>query len=561
MKSRKAEKEIEMTKKKIMMAWLGGSDEYGFNSDNKENYGAICTTLQKGLACEIILEENNSPKDVTSTHYCQKKTRIYDNVILLCSTKFGKELRKNYKSWLIENLKITEDNLPFYKSSSHHYTKNNIELIPTSVENPTDFSLIIDYSKREVERIIENFPNCELTFHVSSGSPQMTAVLLMIHKRFDVNKLIKSYYDPKSKISKVTEFEPPSRLRTMLIDQGSQGIDHKKKKEIIREDGGKMDDLIGELTEITKWSAESILLLGESGTGKELLAKHVHENSSSKKFVPVNCGAIPSMLVESELFGHTKGSFTGATKDRIGKIEQANNGVLFLDEIGEMPKDAQVKLLRALQEKKIYRVGDEGRPISVNFRLVAATNKNLIDEVDKGSFREDLFYRIDVFTYEIPSLKERGAEDIRLLSQYFMERINMESQSISKDYVAKTFSEDAISLLAQHDWPGNVRELEKTLYRAAFRHPSIGEITATDIKKSIRYRKQKRDDSNDRTQLPIQISELILPHLDRTPSTNLKQLFEDTKRTVTIMAQERYRWSNKKAGEHLGINRNDIPKW
>ena len=203
-----------------------------------------------------------------------------------------------------------------------------------------------------------------------------------------------------------------------------------------------------------------VLITGPNGTGKEVVAHLIHQQSqrANAPMVEVNCAAIPSELIESELFGHMKGSFTGAVKDRSGKFEQADGGTLFLDEIGDMSLAAQTKVLRALQENEITRVGSD-KPIKVNVRILAATNKNLQAEIEKGNFREDLFHRLNVIPIHVPSLNER-LDDIPLLVQYFAEQICQE-QGIA----TKSFEPEAIKALQQLDWTGNIRQLRNVVER------------------------------------------------------------------------------------------------
>jgi len=204
-----------------------------------------------------------------------------------------------------------------------------------------------------------------------------------------------------------------------------------------------------------------ILITGESGVGKEVIARAVHGSSdrAGKPFVAVNCGAIPENLVESILFGHEKGSFTGATDKHLGKFQEANGGTLFLDEVGELPLDIQVKLLRALQESEIDPIGAK-RSIKVDVRIVSATNRDLSQAVGEGRFREDLFYRLNVFPIEAPSLRERK-EDVAALVDHFIRRFNVEE---GKTVVGA--SGDTMAFLTAYDWPGNVRQLENAVYRA-----------------------------------------------------------------------------------------------
>jgi len=204
----------------------------------------------------------------------------------------------------------------------------------------------------------------------------------------------------------------------------------------------------------------TVLILGETGTGKELIAKSVHDHSprAAQKLIKVNCAAIPINLMESELFGHEKGSFTGATEKRIGKFELAHQGTIFLDEIGEMPLDLQVKLLRVLQEKEIERIGGK-TTIRTDVRIISATNRNLLSEVEAGRFRQDLFYRLNVFPITIPPLRTRRS-DIPLLALHFLEKF-----AAKLNRHLEGFSKKAMGALVNYSWPGNVRELEHLIER------------------------------------------------------------------------------------------------
>lgn len=202
------------------------------------------------------------------------------------------------------------------------------------------------------------------------------------------------------------------------------------------------------------------MILGESGTGKERVAHSIHDLSAHKSnpIVVVNCAALPHSLIESELFGHEKGTFTGANALRIGKFEQANDGTIFLDEIGELPLDSQVKLLRVLQEKEIQRLGGN-KTIKINVRIVAATNRSLEKEVAEGRFRLDLYYRLNVFPIQLPTLKERK-EDIEALANHFLKKYAASSRKN-----VSSISPSALDQLLQYDWPGNIRELEHLIER------------------------------------------------------------------------------------------------
>ena len=218
-----------------------------------------------------------------------------------------------------------------------------------------------------------------------------------------------------------------------------------------------------------------VLITGPNGTGKELVAHWLHEKSDRSKssLIEVNCAAIPSELIESELFGHVKGSFTGANKDRAGKFEAANNGTIFLDEIGDMSLSAQAKVLRALQENKIQRVGSD-RDIKVNVRIIAATNKDLKKEIKEGRFREDLYHRLAVILIKVPALKDR-IEDIPLLINYFTKKI-----ALDQGVAQKEFLPEALDLLKDYDWTGNIRELRNVVERLLI----LGEnkVSKNDVK-------------------------------------------------------------------------------
>jgi len=222
---------------------------------------------------------------------------------------------------------------------------------------------------------------------------------------------------------------------------------------------GRVVDVLAMASKAAAGSA-TVLIRGESGTGKELVAEGIHYASTRRKgpFIRVNCGAIPSTLLESELFGHEKGAFTGAVKRKLGKFELANNGTIFLDEIGEMDKNMQVKLLRALQQREFDRVGGE-TTVKVDVRIIAATNRNLEDMVRQGTFRDDLYYRLNVIPLFLPALRER-VEDIPLLAEHFVNKINLQNHKHIKGVTAA-----ALEVLMSYKWPGNVRELENIIER------------------------------------------------------------------------------------------------
>jgi two-component system, NtrC family, response regulator HydG len=230
----------------------------------------------------------------------------------------------------------------------------------------------------------------------------------------------------------------------------------------------------------------TVLITGDTGTGKELVARAIHELSdrARKPFVPINCSALPETLLESELFGHTKGSFTGAIANKRGLFEEAAGGTLFLDEISTIPASIQVKLLRVLQERKLHRLGGS-QPVAVDFRLIAATNLDLAEEVRAGRFREDLFYRLNVFPVRVPSLRERQS-DVPLLANYFRLRFAQENR-----VEAPEISPDTMKRLMEYGWPGNVRELENFMERAVIMYSGARSIPfeppAADFERSEQH--------------------------------------------------------------------------
>ncbi len=297
----------------------------------------------------------------------------------------------------------------------------------------------------------------------------------------------------------------------------------------------KMIELYKEIARVAP-TRSTVLILGESGTGKELVARAIHQNSprATNAFVAVNCGALTESLLEAELFGHSKGSFTGANADRRGLWEEASGGTLFLDEIGETSLAMQVKLLRALQEGEIRRVGSSVNR-RVDTRIVAATNRNLEEEVKSGNFREDLFYRLSVVTLRVPPLRERPA-DIALLAETFLHKAK---NNTGKENLR--FSNDALKTLAVYEWKGNVRELEAAIEYAALRARG-NEILAEDLPVKILSEDFKRNT------VRSHLAELYedLPSLDELEKRYLLRVLEKTNRNRT------------RAAEILGVDRRTL---
>ncbi len=278
-----------------------------------------------------------------------------------------------------------------------------------------------------------------------------------------------------------------------------------------------------------------VLIMGANGTGKELVARWIHEKSTraDAKMVEVNCAAIPSELIESELFGHEKGSFTSAVKQHIGKFEQAHQGTLFLDEIGDMGHSAQAKVLRALEEGKIYRVGGD-KPIEVNVRVIAATNKDIREEIDKGNFREDLYHRLSVILIRVPSLNERK-DDIPMLAEHFIDEICREYALPRRE-----MTQDAYEALKQINWTGNVRELHNVIERLII-------LTNDKIsKEDVDLYAQPISTRKSVNQLPVD-------------QYNQLQDFRDYAERIFIESKLKHNnWNISKTAEEIGIQRSHL---
>ena len=291
-------------------------------------------------------------------------------------------------------------------------------------------------------------------------------------------------------------------------------------------------------------SDSTILINGETGTGKGLTAKAIHQCSyrKNKKFISINCGAIPENLLESELFGHVKGAFTGATTAKIGKFEVANGGTIFLDEIGDMSPDLQVKVLKVLEEREFEPVGG-CKTVHVDVRIIAATHRDLEEEVQKGNFREDLFYRLFVIPIQIPALRRRLI-DIPLLTHYFLNKLNKE-----KNTNINGISDSALQSLMNHSWPGNVRELANMLERMAVLKGE-GELTASDLPPKL---KSGNPASNVTTPLNV----LSVPGIS-PDGIDLNTAVSEFEKNLIYQSLEQTDWVKNKAAKLLQVKRTTL---
>ena len=398
------------------------------------------------------------------------KARNYEEICLISDLQ--KQDTAQYLNWL--------------KSE----TSGNIKVYEKKLSGPTVFSEIYESAVSVVSDICKRHGNeIDLTFHISPGTSQMAAVWIILSKTRFPAEIIESSLKHGVKTTSVP-FDISADFLPDLLQKSDRTLENLASglpkeapefKDIIHR-SEEMQHVVLKARRIAPRSIP-VLIEGESGTGKELFARAIHDASPRRNnhFVSINCGAIPKELVESELFGHEKGAFTGANTKRIGHFEAAHQGTIFLDEIGELPKEMQVKLLRTVQESEVKRIGST-QAIKVDIRIIAATNRNLIDEVANGLFREDLFYRLAVGVINLPPLRERSG-DISLLIDRFLEQINLESKN-EPYYKHKKISASAKNLLLQHSWPGNVRELQNTLVRAAV-WSTDDELSEKDIREAL----------------------------------------------------------------------------
>lgn len=359
-----------------------------------------------------------------------------------------------------------------------------------TLTSPTNFGEIYEAAAACVDQnIAKHGSDVELTFHLSPGTPAMAAVWILLAKTRYPAELLESSIEEGVKTANVP-FDISADYIPSLLQKSDERL--QRLSAGLPPDAPEFDQIIHRslsmqhlITKARRIAVRSVpvLIEGESGTGKELLARAIHRASprSIKPFVAVNCGAIPNELVESEFFGHKRGAFTGAVEDRKGYFEAANGGTLFLDEIGELPIKAQVKILRALQEKEVSRIG-ETRTVPVDVRIIAATNRNLLLEVAEHRFRADLYYRLAVAVLQLPPLREREG-DVSLLIDHFLEQINTESKN-EPSYVRKIISANARNIMLAYSWPGNARELFNVIYRAAI-WSTEKNITEQDLREII----------------------------------------------------------------------------
>jgi DNA-binding NtrC family response regulator len=453
----------------VLLAWIGNTDLRAAQGDEQAGIGPIAQAL---------------------------KSRHYDEAFLL--SNYSNKETEPFVKWLSQQSK----------------TKINVRHAP--LDRPTNFGKIYEAAVSALQAI-ENDKGGRptLTFHLSPGTPAMAAVWILLSKtRFHAELIESSKQHGVSSVS--VPFDISAELLPAMFSAPDERLDALSMG--LPPETAEFRDIIYRSPQMKRVVVMArrvavrsvpVLIEGESGTGKELLARAIHHASSrsSGPFVAVNCGAIPKELFESEFFGHEKGAFTGATVARAGHFEQADKGTLFLDEIGELPLAEQVKLLRALQEREVVRVG-ASKAKRVDVRVISATNRDLLSSVSENRFREDLYYRLAVAVINVPPVREREG-DLSLLIDKILEQVNRESVS-EPGFADKKISAGAKNLMLRYRWPGNVRELLNVIRRATI-WCSGSTITEPDIADALHCTPGKGKDGT--VALPALIDGVDLPEL------------------------------------------------
>lgn len=420
-----------------------------------------------------------------------------------------------------------------------------------SLRSPIDFGDIHQAVDSYLQKLTAENPRLEISIHLSPGTPSMTAVSILLGKTKYNTRFVQSTKETGGEFVTIpfdisAEFVPQivkradQKLSELALDQAPYSAAF---SDIITQN----PDFHRVIRKAEKIAIRDVpvLIMGESGTGKELFAKAIHNASQrrGKPFITVNCGAIPRDLIDSALFGHIKGAFTGAVSNKIGYFEAADSGTLFLDEFGELPEDAQVRLLRVLQSGEISKVGDSKAQM-VDVRVIAATKRDLAQDIALGRFREDLFYRVGIGILILPPLRERSG-DIALLVDHLMTAINREASN-QPGYINKKISVKAKNIILNHAWPGNIRELHGTLLRASIWAES-DTISEFDIQEAIISR-------------PVNSNKSELPEIGS--GLDIQGLLDNIKRQYITKALAQVAGNKKKATELLGLpNYQTLSNW
>jgi len=482
---------------RVLVSWVGRTDLRAPTESDKVGVGPIAQALE---------------------------ARGFDALLLI--SDYPEAEVKPFFAWLKQRTGVRID--PFF----------------VKLSGPTNFGEIYEAATKACDRALgDKRSGTSLTFHLSPGTPAMAAVWIILGKTRFPAELIESSKEHGVRTASVPFDISADFLPDLLREQDERLRDGSTAPSPVAPEFADiihrsrvMDRLIERARRVAVRTIP-VLIEGESGTGKEMLARAIHRASprGAGRFVAVNCGAIPSDLVESELFGHEKGAFTDAKQARKGYFQEAEGGTLFLDEIGELPGPAQVKLLRVLQEGEIVRLGSS-KPVKVDVRIVAATNRTLTAEIAARRFREDLFYRLAVAVLKLPPLRERTG-DVGLLLERLLGQVNQEAAR-EPGYKEKTLSAGARNLLLAHSWPGNVRELLNTLRRAAVWSEGAT-ITSEDARDALL------------PAAPSRLTEILGRPLG--DGLNLQELLKEVARHYLMRAMDESGGNKTKAADLVGL--------
>lgn len=498
-----------MIQKKYLVAWIGVADHECAEGLRSDDLGPIVSSLMGAVR--------------------------YDRVYLL--TNYDFERSKNFCTWL--------ESLTAYSSST-------VDLYSVDLVSPIDYTDIYNQVSRNLAEAGLPRDDVSLTFHLSPGTPAMAAIWIILAKTRFPAKLIQT-----SRHGGVHSVDFPFDLASDFLPEYLKRSGERVKrltnvKQLAPPEFGKIihaSPQVAEQIHLARRVAVfdvPVLILGETGTGKELFAEAIHAASprSQHAFIAVNCGALSPELANSELFGHKRGAFTGASTERKGHFQTASGGTLFLDEVGDLPLDTQVRILRALQAQEITPLG-QSSPVKVNVRVVAATHRDLISDVAAGRFREDLFHRLAVGILRLPPLRDRGI-DVRLLAEHFLGQINADSADLPESQ-HKHLSEEALSTLEKQRWPGNIRELYHTLLRAVI-WSGGSEISAGDVGSAL---------------LPTDSAAVVRDHVQDVPEgSGLQALLDATARSQIERALRAAGNRRTVAAKQLGFaNHQTLANW
>ncbi|QDP01353.1 sigma-54 interaction domain-containing protein [Thalassotalea sp. PS06] len=465
----------------------------------------------------------NQDTDSPISNIALKHPEPFDQIVII-SNKWEEE-RRNYVPWLEKKLAIAQR--PFQVVQGH----------TVSITSPIDYVSISKQSQKWINKLSSE--SDELYINLTSGSPAMSAVSIILGKGktntyfYQSNRQREIFLDdiPFDFVA-----EHDASVARAISSKATKLPTNNKAFEDIIAVSPPMLEVVNKASKLAPLDLP-VLVLGETGTGKEVISNAIHKASSraSQPMKTVNCGALPQNLVDSILFGHVKGAFTGAVKEHKGVFEQADGGTLFLDEVGELSLDVQVKLLRALQQGEITRVGDD-KTITVDVRVIAATHRNLVGMVECGEFREDLFYRLALGVIEIPPLRNR-VEDIEPLVNALAKEINDNAQK-HQNYKSKIISNKGMKFTLSQPWRGNIRELWSTLNRALLLSDN-DEIFDLDIQNALINRENKQQDHD--------------IHLAYGDVVNLKQIIENIEKKYVEAALKATGNGRVKSAEMLSL--------